>query len=1136
MMLPENRERIRTNLDVNFVVEAGAGTGKTTLLIERLCFALLQQNIPAVRLVALTFTEKAAAEITTRLIFQLQALLRTARQQKRDIDKFLSENKEPFPPMKELLLRFLPPAKDNKQKRTNQILITLQQHFELPLADLLNRAEMALTQLDYSQIGTIHSFCANILRTYPLDAGLTPNAEIDKGVRSNRIFEAQWNMFLDVELGENAPRPDKWKEVLAHVSLTDLYKCARKMCNGKLGRYDYFAQKDMMINLCQQYAARAEQLSKISEKGQKKPRTIEKALLQAQRRLIQTAQWLQTGKMPLESEKTIEIPSALPKDWPADAGWEAETLCDFAEQADPFVQQWMLTAYALLEDIVERVRACYAQEGILSFDDLIIKTRDLLQHNLKVRRLVQEQYDVFYIDEFQDTDPAQGEILLYLAAKKGEGAADWREVKLEPGKLFVVGDPKQSIYHFRGADISAYQLFTDLILQQGGEKAYLRENFRCEPDIIDLANEVGEKIMVASPNFQPAYEPIFSSKEWKNSATEMILIRPPSGAGANADGYRHNQAEQIANWIDAHVGRMKLNDGRTLQYKDIAILSRAATTVRPYTDALRRANIPFSIDEDKDFYLRQEVSDFLNFLRVLHDPQDRISLVGVMRSPLGGLTDDEIYQAAQRKELDFRKTSSDEKLERLFKMLRRFSVSAGREPLRCLLRRLLQETFLAEACAVAYDGERSMENLQRLVALGEGYSLTTPSTLGQFLARVEDLMEEEIGRLTALPEGESLNAVNVMTVHKSKGLEFPVVILADLSKQEVKNNEKRPLYLYSWKENLHGFRIGKYADINFLFLEAQDEIHARCEERRVLYVAMTRAKEKLVLVSNRFAMGNSMTALLEMAGVFPPRPEWKRNMWITPAEDCSEDEDEKPEIKEDRIRAWPESVGNCDLPVQYVPYVEPKEFIYRLFHRPSISNFSWDLTAWRQAYTKRQAKYEQERQADPLLAPSALVSGGIVHNVQAQQLGSWVHAALARQLQFPQVTLESALQTAGADPDSPIYKEAHTLLTYFYQTSVWQQMKQMKLLGAEMPFSLYTGEGVINGVMDVLAQDGKGDIWVFDYKTDHVANGEEAQAARKYKAQLAIYKQVAQKLYPSSKVKSAVVFVRSGTQIAVDIK
>ncbi len=1061
--LAEDRLRVRTDLGTNMVVEAGAGTGKTTLLIERLCFALLAQGITAPRLVALTFTEKAAAEIKTRLVFKLQAVVTAIR-----------------------------------EKTNDPVLDTLRGHFSVAEADILFRAELALSQLDRSQIGTIHSFCADILRMYPLEAGLTPNAEIDKGGRAQYILESLWNRFLDKELGENASRASVWKEVLARVSLSELYDCAREMCSGKVRDYQYGTQKAFLARVCRERAEEADRLCNTFLEDKKKPRQIELALQQAARRFLQAQTWLETGGLPEKEEETILIKSA-PKDWDENSVEQAKALCRFAAQADPFAQVWILKAYGLLRDFTQEVQARYAEAGILSFDDLIVKARDLLQHNLLVRRLLQEKYDVLYIDEFQDTDPAQGELLLYLAEQKGNGARNWREVKLEPGKLFVVGDPKQSIYRFRGADITAYDQFTKLILQQGGKKEYLRQNFRSGPEIIGLTNEVCGAVMTEKPDFQPAYEAIFTAQERHPGATEMALVTE-SAQKAGADDYRHNQAEFVAKWIEENVGRMNLQNGRKLAYQDIAILSRASTTLWPYTDALRRHGIVFAIEEDKDFYCRQEVADFLNILRVLEDPQDRISLVGVMRSPLGGLTDQEVYQAAQRKELDFRYPSTDTKLERLFAWLREMAARAGRQPLRELLRSLVQGSWLAEACILAYDGERSLANLQRLISLAEGYSLETPVTLGQFLARVQELMEQEAGKLTALPEGEAAQAVSVMTVHKSKGLEFPVVILVDISKKEVNTLAKRPAHLYSWQKDLHGFRIGRYADINLAWLEEEQREHARCEEIRILYVALTRAREKLLLVGNEKPEVSSIAAQLVRAGVFPPEEE------------------------------QPQTVGKDGvLRMCYLPYVPPVEFIYTASHPAQKRVLAGDLAAWRRVYEHRRVEYLHYTQERGPLAPSALEQTGPADET-ALQMGTWVHAALARRHAYDE-PLETTVQTVALYASSQQQMILVQLLQNFYASSVYKRLAAMRLLGAELPFSCQAEQGLVSGVIDLLLQDSNATVWVVDYKTDQVAPGTEQQAAQKYAAQLAVYMQAARRLYPSAILQAAVVFVRTSTLI-----
>lgn len=1056
-ILTEDRFRVRTHLGVNMVVEAGAGTGKTTLLIDRLCFALLAQGIAAPRLVALTFTEKAGAEIKTRLINKLQAVLRALRTE--------------------------------QPEETLQVLL---EHFAISKEVIWQRAEAALNQLDRSPIGTIHSFCSEILRSYPLEAGLPPNADIDSGPRAKGIFEEEWYRFLDQELGLQSTRAAKWKEILPHITLNDLCQCARQMCSGKIEQYDYFSQKEKIMLVCQESAKQAQYLSQAFLEGKKKPRALELALQQAQRRFLQAAHWLQTQELP-EEEKTISVGS-VPTNWEQESVEKARALLRFSAAVDPFVQQRILTAYQLLAPLVQKVRGRCKAEGILSFDDLIIKTRSLLKNNLQVRRKLQESFDVFFIDEFQDTDPAQGELLLFLAEEKGNGATTWQEVKLEKGKLFVVGDPKQSIYRFRGADITAYELFTDLILKQGGEKAYLRQNFRSEREIVALANDVCSVVMVEKPAFQPFYEPIFTAKQDLSAAAELVLIK--KSEDLSADDYRENQARFIACWIEENVGKMSLRDGRKLSYKDIVLLFSSRTQLTPYIHALRRSNIAFSIEEDRDFYHRQEVNDLLNLLRCINDPEDKIALAGVMRSPLGALTDEELYQAYKRREQDYRMPSENEKVEQLFSQLRYFSACAGKTPLPQFLRELLEKTFLSEVSCIAYDGERSIATLEKIVSLAEGHSLEKPATLGQFLSRIDELMQQELSWLTALSEKEATDAVNIMTVHKSKGLEFPVVILADISKQEASSNKKSD-HLYSWQYDLHGLRVGKYPDMNLAWLEEEQILHAQCEQVRLLYVALTRAREKIIVVGNEKSETKTTACMFMKAGRFPQ-------------------EDQKETILglEDGLR------------VRYETPRNPATFIYQQKTDILSPENKLLLQHWPSAYEKRQTQYQQHLQQILPQNPSDLADGRL-QDQDAMDLGTAIHTALAHIWQQKK-GVEDAIYCACMSLDrADLIFPAQNILKPYVQSDLFDTLRSMKTWGVEMPFFQRLEQGTLRGVIDLLLEDDKGLLWVIDYKTDQISEENLIQSAQKYAAQLSAYKQAVEALYPSKIVKSAVIFVRN---------
>ena len=847
-MMHEDRARALTLTGVNLVIEAGAGTGKTTLLIDRLCLCVLVQHIPVEKLVALTFTDKAAAEIKTRFIFKLQQLIQLIQQ----------EQVSPIDPQV---------YATSKQYRTLRF---LREQFRLSNTDLLERAQTALSRLDRAAIGTIHSFCAEILKMFPLEAGISPNAQIDTGQKATQLFEEHWNAFLDRELGINAPREEQWKQVLQMLSLTDLKVFAEQLATIKPVDYDYYSHRDFLADICHQKSLETQQLATAHIPVGKNPRAIEKALLWASHSFQRTQAFLKGVEVPSPSEEPCpSVSSNISKGWDEADFEQARGWVNFAQKITPENQQLFLAAYDLVFPLAEQVRLLYEEKGVLGFDDLIIKTRNLLLNNLYVRRVLKEKFDVLFVDEFQDTDPIQGELLLFLAEEKPQAASHWQDVHLQPGKLIVVGDPKQSIYRFRGADITAYELFTDLILKQGGQKCFLQGNYRSEADIIALANRVCEKAMVQETAFQPAYVPIFAQHPVKSAALEWLYVKAASlGTKVSADDYRHNQAELIAKWISQHVGKLTLSTGEKLTYKDIALLTRVGTNTRIYTDALRRYGISFQTETDKDFFHKQEINDLLLVLQVIADPEDAIAWAGVLRSPFGGLTDEELYQLSKKGPFSLEFLRTQELALPCVQAIEPFIQMAGRVSVQELVEKIIASTFLPELCVACYDGQRSLSYLQQFLGLVAEYEAQQNASLISLLADLKTRFTRP--EQFVLPSAdESADTVSLLTVHKSKGLEFPVVILADLSRKETVLSAHPQQHLFSWQHTMYGLRVGKICDVNLAFLEEEQKKHSRCEEVRILYVALTRAKEKLILVSDGHNEKNQTTDPFAAVGLLP---------------------------------------------------------------------------------------------------------------------------------------------------------------------------------------------------------------------------------------------------------------------------
>ncbi len=1075
--MKEDRQIVLTLTGVNLVIEAGAGTGKTTSLIHRLCLCVLAQQIPVEKLVALTFTDKAAAEIKTRFIFKLQQLMQQVE---------AGKTNSPQPDV----------YQTDKKYETLRI---LRENFGLADTDLVARAQAALARLDRASIGTIHSFCAEILKIFPLEAGLSPLAQIDAGQKAAQLFAERWNRFLDQQLGVDSPQAARWKEVLGTLSLEDLKGLAQSLAALKPVEYNYYSHRDMHIKLCAQKAQHMQALVQAHLPAKSKPRAIEKALLWASQSLKRTQLFLEGGPLPPAPEECPSVPSLPCKGWEADEYEEARGLVSFAQKITPENQTLFLHACELVAPLAQEVRDLYEQEGVLSFDDLIIKTRNLLAQNLRVRRVLKEKFDALFIDEFQDTDPVQGELLLFLAEEKTGTASRWQEVRLQPGKLLVVGDPKQSIYRFRGADITAYELFTDLILKQGGKKCFLQQNFRSREGIVTLANEVCSRAMVQESAFQPAYVPIFTQKTAEGPVVEWLFVRAPEEKKPLADDLRHNQAEQVARWISENVNVLPLANGQKLQYGDIALLTRVGTDTRIFTDALRRYNIPFSTEKDKDFFHKQELNDLLLFLQAVADPEDKIALTGVLRSPLGALTDEQLYQLANEGKLNLPALLQHPLTSACARQIAHFSKLAGRICLKDLLEQILDQTFLPEVCAAAYDAQRTLAYLHQFVTLAEQYQTQPNASLSIFLtdllARLDNPAEFMLP-----PMDETADAVSLLTVHKSKGLEFPVVILADLSRKETGGSADPKAHLFSWQYNMYGLRVGALCDINLAFLEEEQKKHSRCEEVRILYVALTRAEEKLILTADNRAGAAKAARAFVAAGLFPDGQQ------VT--------------------------VGETKIPVSYQTYQDPREFIYQHVSSSSIKDDMPALSSWKEAYEKRLRTYQEQLSQARKQSPSQPEEPELFTQEQRQgaQLGTICHYALETLCTQPGTDLAQACAWGAKRAcAAPRAQEAFSVLSPFVNSPLYHTLRTCKLIAAEMPFILpLENKTVQQGIIDAVFEQPDGTLWLVDYKTDRVSPGQERTVFnQKYRAQLTAYQQAAQQVFAGKTVRTSVIFVRT---------
>lgn len=884
----------------NLAVTAGAGTGKTTLLVDKILHRVLQDNVKIERILALTFTEKAANEMRHRLRIAL-------RQRDR------------------------------------------------------------LEGLEKAEIGTIHGFCSHLLREYPLEAGVAPDVEVDDGTIFRRRFDEAWPKWLDRELGPGARRPKLWKEVLREVKLGDLCELARGLASFSVPDTRRAGGPAKLAEYVAHYAAKVPKLA---------------AAL--------------AGKA--EPQKTIK-------------GAVENTALRLAKDVARIDEALIDKALGLVDGFAKEFRGEFLRAGYVTFDGILMLVHKLLENKTfkNVLETLRDRYQCILVDEFQDTDPVQGEIIRKIASdEKG---------RLVPGKLFIVGDPKQSIYSFRGADIIAFQGVVGQILGEGGEPVVLRTNFRSHGKILDLVNATFSRVIQKNGDLQPKYEPIEpaadSVQKYPDPTIEAILIED-----ASAGESREMEAEEVADWILAHGDIPK---------KEIAILLRSLVDVGTYLEALRAKNIPYVVEGEKYFYGTSEVIDFVNLLRAVANPHDRLAVVGVLRSPYGGATDQQIYE--NRKSLDYRTSSAWP----VFGYLRRWHEESGRAGVRELMDRIFEEISALEIAQAGYHGEQAVANLLKLRAKAAELEAKAGCTLREFLdaamAAVRDLEEEGESPLA----DEALDAVRILSIHRAKGLEYPVVILPDLHR--AKQGRQIPVLRYDWPGGTLGVKLGDAMNAGAAALGHLDREREREEWRRLLYVAVTRAREQLVLLGSAGAKEESFLGLL--------LPDLEARAKITRKKYVRPPFRPRPETTAKKIPDW------APFAAKWRDRTQRAELPDR-FTSPS------KLEEAAEGEVADRALYISESPATPS---------------RASEIGVLCHSVLEH-LDFKKPAVPD-----GIDP------EAAEILAKFFKSAPFKELAKAEIIARELPFVLPRGKQIVQGVIDVVYRSG-GKTWVGDYKTD----------------------------------------------------
>ena len=881
------RERIRTDLDTTLIVEAAAGTGKTTALVSRIVAALLTGRARMSRIAAVTFTEKAAGELKLRLRGEIERARRD-------------------------------PARDPSER---------------------TRLVEAIAELEEARIGTIHSFCADLLRERAIEAGVDPLFEVANQEIANGLFDAAFERWFERALeapGEGlrralrrrerfdreGPRPAIRAAAWELVQWRDFDAPWRYQGFDRDPEIDALAEEiralaaiahtadadDWLRKGIEEIAAPVDEATRLETVRGRDYDALEATLLGLLRGRDNHWKWT-GGRNPRFGET-----------YRADAIARRAAL---RERLGKFRDAAGANLAPLLRDELWPVVDYYAEgkwrAGMLDFLDLLIEARNLMRDNAAVRAELQGAISHIFVDEFQDTDPLQAEILILLAADD-PAESDWRRARPAAGKLFIVGDPKQSIYRFRRADVALYQDVKRHLLGCGAELEHLAVSFRSTPNIQAMVNAAFAPLMAAESPSQPAYVELLPAREdWPGQPSVVALPVPePYSEFGRITNWRIDESTPHA--IAAFIRWMVEESGWTVTERDgaerrtpvrprhICLLFRRLTSygrdvTRPYVRALEARHIAHVLVGGGSFNEREEVEAIRNALGAIERPDDELAVFATLHGPLFAVGDAALLEFRETVGSihPFRRIPPDRsaaiaEVGRALGLLCELHRGRNRRPIAETIGRMLGAVRAHAGIAIWPTGEQALANVMRLTDMARRYeSRSGAVSFRGFVDELEARAErDDTGDAPIVEEGAE--GVRIMTVHRAKGLEFPVVILADITARERRDEPSRWVdpKLRLCAQSLAGHAPRELLD------HAEEELRREDEEAiRVLYVAATRARDLLVAP----VVGDE------------PQPGWigKLNPVLYPADDERQRPIERtgpgcPAFGDDSVLTRPESV------------------------------------------------------------------------------------------------------------------------------------------------------------------------------------------------------------------------------------
>ncbi|HUX12610.1 MAG TPA: UvrD-helicase domain-containing protein [Spirochaetia bacterium] len=1100
-------QRAAVAVEVNAVVSAGAGSGKTTVLAERYLRLIRTGRATVDSILTLTFTRKAAAEMHDRIYRRL-----------------LSMQEDPL-------------------------------------------VSAALPRFDRAQISTLDSFCGQIARADCTRFGIPPDFSTDEERVAELVEETAMEFLLVhrhndalVELIEQSSFEGVWRECLLPLGL-NYFSVSERTDFAALGQGQERALIDNVERVYQAVSSlRAEALTFDPAAGAKV-----RALAAWFENLSDWPDLVRAGDFDTVSRQAAELwaislPGHVVRPDLVAAKETLKMLRPHCAAAAEIVGTLKLAPatrelFALVSEFEGILLNRKQQQALLSFEDVMRLAVSILRDNLDLRRYYQRKFSQILIDEFQDNNGLQRDLLFLLAQKPDRAAAGWvpESDELEPGKLFFVGDEKQSIYLFRGADVSVFKQLSTQIAANGGRSLSLPTNYRSHPTLIGFFNSLFSSIMASSElpyeaEFEPLRSPSDPSVSSQAGAAQTIpetasirfLYKPletgvVDQSGANTLHRDDAEAVALAAFIDRSVrGRKPLllpGDGhvRPATFDDFAILLRSGSNQIRYERMLRLHDIPYTSQTIRSLFLEAPQNDLYAVLQLVIHPYDRVAYAAVLRSPFVHVSDNALVRILASKNPPFEHCDLSEpdlsRYESGRRLFQRLGELADHVPTAELLRVLWYDfgyryTLLRDPAYHTY-----LEYFDYFTALAER---NTGDTLAEFL----DIVRPHLGKYEKLPElsvlREQVRGVQIMTIHAAKGLEFPIVILANMGNTgRAEGSGTRPYYVHpeyglTFNQMPTDRAPGSRKRVNYFFNLGKDERQARerAELKRVLYVGMTRAQSHLVVSGVHHARNaDSDDALLN---IFMRATGENTDLALLT--------ETIPDISSDQFLRMHRPAKRPDLKAAVELY-RSSEIVDRSFPRTTFT-----VTELNQERTSAPAVSESPLPAiasDSLLVEYELESqfGTLCHLILQRRISGLLSAAseiAARELR--EAGLAVIVEKLSPEQITTLIGDAWSLSENFMRSSVAELMGKGSEVQTEVPFVLRRVEsGVeqfIHGQIDLMVRVPQ-EILVVDFKTDRAIRPGE------YDLQLDFYRAAAPDLlsdhsFRGLPVRSLLFYLRGG--------